>query len=71
MSLGDMTRRLMRLFAARDAQREREREKIAALDLHTPGWREHRYGNGQRVFADDGTMLDEKGNRSIFDDVDE
>lgn len=28
------------------------------------------YNNDQRQFADDGTMLDENGNRSIFDDVD-
>lgn len=27
--------------------------------------------NGNPKFADDGTMLDEQGNRSIFDDVDE
>ena len=26
--------------------------------------------NGQRKFASDGTMLNDKGNRSIFDDVD-
>lgn len=29
------------------------------------------YANGAPMFADDGTMLDDKGNRSIFDDVDE
>lgn len=28
------------------------------------------YPNGQRMFAADGMMLDDKGNRSIFDDVD-
>ena len=27
------------------------------------------YSNGQKMFAKDGTMLDENGNRSIFDDV--
>jgi hypothetical protein len=30
-----------------------------------------RYPNGQPMFDDDGMMLDKKGNRSIFDDVDE
>ncbi len=30
-----------------------------------------RHPNGQRMWADDGTLLDEHGNRSIFDDVDE
>ncbi len=29
------------------------------------------YPNGKPMYAADGTMLDEKGNRSIFDDVDE
>lgn len=29
------------------------------------------YPNGARMFADDCTMLDEKGNRSIFDDIDD
>lgn len=29
-----------------------------------------RYFNGQPMFAVDGTLLDERGNRSIFDDVD-
>lgn len=30
-----------------------------------------KYENGSPKFAADGTMLDDKGNRSIFDDVDE
>lgn len=30
-----------------------------------------RYPNGRPKFSLDGTMLDDKGNRSIFDDVDE
>lgn len=29
------------------------------------------YPNGARMFAPDGTMLDDQGNRSIFDDVDQ
>lgn len=46
-------------------------EKIKRLDLHTPGWPDFTHPNGARKFAADGTMLDDKGNRSIFDDVDE
>ncbi len=30
-----------------------------------------KHDNGAAMFAPDGTLLDEKGNRSIFDDVDE
>lgn len=30
-----------------------------------------RYSNGQRMYSDDGTMLNKRGTRSIFDDVDE
>ncbi len=33
-------------------------------------WDLTRYTNGMPKFAADGTMMDEKGNRSIFDDVD-
>lgn len=29
------------------------------------------YPNGNPVFSKDGTMLDERGNRSVFDDIDE
>lgn len=32
---------------------------------------ESRYPGGQPMYAPDGTMLDELGNRSIFDDIDE
>lgn len=46
-------------------------EKIMNLNRHTPGWRDMVYPNGKPKFASDGTMLDEDGNRSIFDDVDE
>lgn len=45
--------------------------KVRDLDAYHPGWREKTYPNGQRMFSDDGTMLDESGNRSIFDDLDE
>jgi hypothetical protein len=41
------------------------------LDKYCPNWRDLRYDNDAPMFADTGMMLDEKGNRSIFDDVDE
>lgn len=34
-------------------------------------WKVNDYPNGRPMFAPNGTMLDENGNRSIFDDVDE
>jgi hypothetical protein len=39
-------------------------------DLRTDEERQAKYPNGQRMFSEDRTMLDDKGNRSIFDDVD-
>jgi hypothetical protein len=50
---------------------EKETKKMRDLDKYSPGWRDTKHGNGQPKFAKDGMMLDEKGNRSIFDDVDE
>ncbi|MBB3743859.1 primosomal protein N' [Rhizobium sp. BK591] len=53
---------------------ESEMAAVAALrpveDLRTDEERAAKYPNGQRMFSEDRTMLDEKGNRSIFDDVD-
>ena len=46
-------------------------EKISRLDAAVSGWRDMKHDNDKPVFAADGTMLDEHGNRSIFDDVDE
>ncbi len=46
-------------------------EKLGALDRVTPGWRTLRHENGTPMFSLDGTMLDDRGNRSIFDDVDQ
>lgn len=46
-------------------------QKRARLDKFTPGWREIIYDNGQRMFREDGMMLDDQGNRSVFDDIDE
>lgn len=46
-------------------------EKTDRLDEAIPNWRDLTYANGQRQFSDDGTMLNERGDRSIFDDVDE
>ena len=45
--------------------------KLRDMDQDIPGWREMRHDNGSAMFAADGTMLDERGNRSVFDDVDE
>lgn len=45
-------------------------ERIRLLDRISPDWREMRYPTGERKYADDGTMLNENGTRSIFDDVD-
>lgn len=46
-------------------------DKIKTLDETIPGWRNEKHANGARQYADDGTMLDDRGNRSIFDDVNE
>lgn len=47
------------------------REKLTDLDKYSPDWRSARHDNGLPVYSLDGTMLDDKGNRSIFDDVDQ
>lgn len=46
-------------------------EKIKTLEEFTPGWRELTHPNGAQMFSENGTMLDDCGNRSIFDDLDE
>lgn len=38
---------------------------------HTTGTTCGEYSNGAPMYAPDGTLLDEKGNRSIFDDIDD
>lgn len=58
------------LFSSRRSPAEAA-EKRCDMDRDTPGWRDLRYDNGAPVYAADGTMLDDKGHRSIFDDVDE
>lgn len=50
---------------------EEAAERQAMNDRSDQGWRDRKYPNGQSMYAADGTMLDERGNRSIFDDVDE
>lgn len=47
------------------------KEKIAQLDRNSPGWRDLKYPNGAPMYSETGMLLDEHGNRSIFDDVDE
>lgn len=55
-----------------ECETARTAEKLARLDEFTPGWRELVHPNGAPMFnPDSGTMLDDAGNRSIFDDVDE
>lgn len=51
---------------------EMAQKKILRLveDLRTDEERKAIHPNGQRMFSEDRTMLDDKGNRSIFDDVD-
>jgi primosomal protein N' len=43
---------------------------IARLDVRTDEQRAAKHPNGQHQWSPDGTLLDENGNRSIFDDVD-
>jgi hypothetical protein len=47
------------------------RNKLALLDRDIPGWQGMVHDNGEHKFDDDGTLLDDQGKRSIFDDVDE
>lgn len=47
------------------------RDKLLRLSAGIPDWRSLRHDNGTAMFALDGTMLNDQGNRSIFDDVDE
>lgn len=46
-------------------------KKRELLDIHLPDWRELKHDNGKPKFAPSGMMLDENGNRSIFDDLDD
>jgi len=39
------------------------------LDEYLPGWREMKHENGKPKYAQDGTMLTDRGVRSIFDDL--
>lgn len=44
---------------------------IMRIDVRTDEQRAAKHPNGQQMWAPDGTMVDEHGNRSIFDDVDQ
>lgn len=44
---------------------------ILRLDVRTEEQRHDKHPNGAPLWSPDGTMLDEHGNRSIFDDVDQ
>lgn len=45
--------------------------KRELMDRDVPGWRTLRHANGTPQYSPDGTMLDDQGQRSIFDDVDD
>ena len=45
--------------------------EILRLDVRTDEQRASKHPNGAHVWSPDGTLLDENGNRSIFDDVDQ
>lgn len=59
------------LTAEEHAIREAKHQRVIELHASTPGWRDMKYPNGRPKFTVDGTMLDDRGNRSIFDDVDQ
>jgi primosomal protein N' len=59
------------VVAIKDASDKAEKLILRAVeDLRTDVEKAAKYPNGQRKYSEDRTMLDEKGNRSIFDDVD-
>ena len=45
--------------------------EILGIDRRTDEQRQQKHPNGVPMWAPDGMMLDENGNRSIFDDVDQ
>lgn len=46
--------------------------KLTQMDIDMPGWRERKYANGAPMWSSTtGMMLNDRGTRSIFDDVDE
>ena len=49
---------------------EESASSLAQLDMTTPDWRSLKHPNGAPMFSPTGTLLDDQGNRSIFDDVD-
>lgn len=59
----------MLVFSSRRSPREAtaKRRQIQSYDRF---WRSRTYPNGQPVYDPDGTMLDDDGKRSIFDDLD-
>ncbi|PWJ88425.1 hypothetical protein C8D77_111148 [Mesorhizobium loti] len=48
-----------------------EPENPPVVDVRTEEQRADKHPNGQPMWAPSGTLLDERGNRSIFDDVDQ
>ena len=45
--------------------------EILRIDVRTDEQRAAKHDNGAHMWSPDGTLLDEHGNRSIFDDVDQ
>lgn len=45
-------------------------EKRRRNDKYNPGWRQQKHANGAPKYHEDGTLLNDQGKRSIFDDVD-
>ncbi|WP_457154332.1 primosomal protein N' family DNA-binding protein [Mesorhizobium sp. P5_C1] len=56
-----------------EVKTESELAKVAILriDVRTDEQRAAKHPNGVQKWSPDGTLLDENGNRSIFDDVDQ
>jgi primosomal protein N' len=52
-------------------QSEAAKVTILRLDVRTDEQRQQKYPNGAHKWSPDGTLLDEHGNRSVFDDVDQ
>jgi hypothetical protein len=44
---------------------------LQCLTKNVPNWRTARHENGTPMYSLDGTLLNDEGDRSIFDDVDE
>ncbi len=49
-----------------------DQDRLAALAEYRPDWRTLKHDNGAPMYSErTGMLLDDRGNRSVFDDVDE